>query len=115
MQTLQTGVPQKKLHANGVQNPLVGAFSSLLLRMERKVSSAIDETSNPLFQQVKSEFNRFLDRQSQNGNRTEKSGNSESEEEFCGGLRRELNSPCYPILRACLILRVSNSPCMYLT
>lgn len=54
------GVPQRKMHANGVQNPLVGRFSPELLKMERKVSSTIDDTSKPLFKTVTLVFSEAL-------------------------------------------------------
>eukprot|EP00466_Bigelowiella_natans_P002912 jgi/Bigna1/130569/aug1.11_g5277 len=58
-----TGVPQRKLHANGVQNPLVGAFSPKLLKLERKVSSSIDDTSLNLFQILNDLFDEFGQRE----------------------------------------------------
>ncbi|GAB5367576.1 hypothetical protein AAMO2058_001242400 [Amorphochlora amoebiformis] len=58
-----TGVPQKKMHANGVQNPLVGAFSPKLLKLERKVSSAIDSTSILLLKTLTDLFDNFCERE----------------------------------------------------
>jgi len=61
LRKILTGVPQRKLHANGVQNPLVGRFAPNLLKMERKVSSAIDDTSTELHAVLGDLFQGFLE------------------------------------------------------